>query len=76
MQYIYICRNNYFMRKNIDIDEKVLTKLKISPVFEEMSVKSLMEKVASIFVDEKKIKCIVRRRKRGFGFVAFNAAIL
>ncbi len=41
------------MRKNIDIDEAVLTKLKILSAFEEMSVKSLMEKAVSFFVEQK-----------------------
>lgn len=41
------------MRKNIDIDEAVLTKLKILSAFEEMSVKSLMEKAVSFFVEHK-----------------------
>lgn len=41
------------MRKNIDIDETVLTKLKILSAFEEMSVKSLMEKAVSYFVEHK-----------------------
>ncbi len=41
------------MRKNIDIDETVLTKLKILSAFEEMSVKSLMEKAVSFFVEHK-----------------------
>jgi len=41
------------MRKNIDIDETILTKLKILSAFEEMSVKSLMEKAVSFFVEHK-----------------------
>ena len=41
------------MRKNIDIEESVLTKLKILSAFEEMSVKSLMEKAISFFVEHK-----------------------
>jgi len=41
------------MRKNIDIDDSTLTKLKILSVFEDMSVKSLMEKAISFFVEHK-----------------------
>lgn len=41
------------MRKNIDIEETVLTKLKILSAFEDMSVKSLMEKAISFFVEHK-----------------------
>jgi hypothetical protein len=44
------------MRKNIDIDETILTKLKILSVFEDMSVKSLMEKAVSFFVTHKEIE--------------------
>lgn len=41
------------MRKNIDLDEKVLTKLKVLSVFEGMSVKALMEKAVTFFVEFK-----------------------
>ncbi len=41
------------MRKNIDIDETTLTKLKILAVFENNSVKGLMEEAVSWFVAEK-----------------------
>lgn len=41
------------MRKNIDIDEVTLTKLKFLSAFEGMSVKSLMEKAVSFFVAHK-----------------------
>ena len=41
------------MRKNIDIDETVLMKLKILSAFEEMSVKALMEKAVAFFVEQK-----------------------
>ena len=38
------------MRKNIDIDEVTLTKLKFLSAFEDMSVKALMEKAVNFFV--------------------------
>lgn len=41
------------MKKNIDIDETILTKLKILSGFENMSVKALMEKAISFFVEQK-----------------------
>lgn len=41
------------MRKNIDIDESILTKLKLISAFEEISVKALMEKAVSFYVESK-----------------------
>lgn len=41
------------MRKNIDIDETLLTKLKILSVFENNSVKGLMEEAVRWFVAQK-----------------------
>ena len=41
------------MRKNIDIDESTLTKLKIISAFEDMSVKTLMEEAVTYFVKHK-----------------------
>ena len=41
------------MKKIIDVDESVLTKLKILSAFEDMSVKALMEKAVGWFVAEK-----------------------
>lgn len=41
------------MKKNIDIDETILTKLKILSAFENMNVKALMEKAVSFFVEQK-----------------------
>lgn len=41
------------MKKNIDIDETILTKLKILSAFENMSVKALMEKAITFFVEQK-----------------------
>ncbi|PVW17455.1 hypothetical protein [Marixanthomonas spongiae] len=38
------------MRKNIDIDEITLTKLKVISAFEDMSVKALMEEAVRLFV--------------------------
>ena len=41
------------MRKNIDIDERTLTKLKVISAFENMSVKGLMEEAVKWFVQQK-----------------------
>lgn len=41
------------MRKNIDIEETILTKLKIIAALEDMSVKGLMEQAVSWFVQQK-----------------------
>ncbi len=41
------------MRKNIDIEDNLLLKLKLLSVFEEISVKSVMEKAVSFYVEYK-----------------------
>ncbi len=41
------------MRKIIDIEDPLLTKLKILSAFEDLSVKALMEKAVAWFVAEK-----------------------
>lgn len=41
------------MRKNIDIEDRLLTKLKIISAFENVSVKGLMEQAIIWFVSEK-----------------------
>ncbi|PCI34783.1 MAG: hypothetical protein COB60_05480 [Flavobacteriaceae bacterium] len=41
------------MRKNIDIDDITLTKLKVISAFENLSVKALMEKAVRFFVEHK-----------------------
>ena len=41
------------MRKNIDIDEVTLKKLKVISAFEDLSVKALMEKAVKFFVEYK-----------------------
>lgn len=44
------------MRKNIDIDDAVLLKLKVLSVFENTSVKGLMEEAVSAYVKQKEIE--------------------
>ena len=41
------------MRKNIDIDDVTLTKLKVISAFENLTVKGLMEKAVKWFVEQK-----------------------
>lgn len=53
MFYVYLFYKMIIMKKNIDIDETILTKLKILSAFENMSVKALMEKAISFFVEQK-----------------------
>lgn len=48
------------MRKNIDIDETLLTKLKILSVFENNSVKGLMEEGVRWFVAQKEKQRIAK----------------
>ncbi len=60
------------MRKNIDIDESLLTKLKILSAFEELSVKSLMEKAVSFYVEYKeneKLKALSEEEKEDLGLL-------
>lgn len=44
------------MRKNIDVDEIIIKKLKLISVYENMSVKALMEKAIQVFVKENEVK--------------------
>lgn len=41
------------MRKNIDVDELTLKKMKLISAYENMSVKALMEKAIQLFVKSK-----------------------
>lgn len=62
----------FFMRKNIDIDEVLLTKLKIISAFENMSVKSLMEKAVSFFVEQKekeRLNALSKEEKEDLGLL-------
>ncbi|MGC4130061.1 MAG: hypothetical protein QM564_11035 [Bergeyella sp.] len=60
------------IRKNIDIDEKLLTKIKLISVFEEMSVKSLMEKAVSFYVEHKekeRLNTLSKEEKEDLGLL-------
>ena len=60
------------MRKNIDIEESVITKLKILSAFEELSVKSLMEKAVSFYVEYKeneKLKSLSEEDREDIGLL-------
>jgi hypothetical protein len=60
------------MRKNIDIDESVLTKVKILSAFEDLSVKSLLEKAVSFYVEYKeneRLKSLTNEEKEDLGLL-------
>jgi hypothetical protein len=44
------------MRKLIDLDQKTLTKLKFLSVFEDISVKALMEKAIQTYIQNKELE--------------------
>lgn len=50
--FLCICdiKNNN-VRKNIDLEENVLTKVKMLSAFEDISVKHLLEKAVSFYVE-------------------------
>lgn len=60
------------MKKNIDIDENLLTKLKILSVFEGASVKSVMEKAVSFYVEyreKERLKSLSEEDKEDLGLL-------
>ncbi|QPH41953.1 hypothetical protein IZT61_21855 [Pedobacter endophyticus] len=60
------------MRKNIDIDESVLTKVKILSAFEDLSVKALLEKAVSFYVEYKeneRLKALTNEEKEDLGLL-------
>lgn len=60
------------MRKNIDIDEATLTKLKILSVFENNSVKGLMEEAVSWFVaykEKQRLDKLTQEEKEDLGLL-------
>ena len=60
------------MRKNIDIDDSVLKKLKFLSAVEEISVKKLMEKAISFFVESKekeRLNSLSEEEKEDFGLL-------
>lgn len=60
------------MRKNIDIDDRLLTKLKLLSAFEEISVKSIMENAISFYVEHKeneRLKTLSEEEKEDLGLL-------
>jgi len=60
------------IRKNIDIDESTLTKLKLLSVFEDLSVKSVMERAISFYVEYKekeRLKSLTDEEKEDLGLL-------
>ncbi len=61
------------MKKNIDIDDRILFKLKILSAFENLSVKALMEKAISDYVEKKekeKFDHLTQEQKEDAGLLA------
>jgi len=60
------------MRKNIDIEETTLTKLKIISAFEQLSVKKLMEKAILFYVqikEKERLKNLSDEEKEDLGLL-------
>lgn len=60
------------MRKNIDIEESLLTKLKILSVFEDMSVKAVMEKAVAFYVEfqeKERLKALSEQDREDLGLL-------
>lgn len=60
------------MKKNIDIDNTTLTKLKVISAFEDMSVKALMEKAVRFFVSHKekeRLNSLSKEEKEDLGLL-------
>lgn len=64
------------MRKNIDIDDTTITKLKIISAFEDLSVKALMERAVRFFVEHKekeRYESLTDEEKEDIGLLALMA---
>ncbi|WP_344675453.1 hypothetical protein [Sphingobacterium kyonggiense] len=60
------------MRKKIDINDNLLTKVKIISAFEDISVKHLLEKAVSFYVEYKEnelLKSLTNGEKEDLGFL-------
>lgn len=61
------------MRKNIDVDELTLKKMKLISAYENMSVKALMEKAVQLFVkskEDEKYASLTDEEKEDIGLLA------
>jgi len=61
------------MRKNIDVDELTLKKIKLISAYENMSVKAIMEKAVQIFVknkEQEKYSSLTDEEKEDIGLLA------
>ena len=70
--YISTSKRIYIMRKNIDIDDNLLTKVKILSAFEDISVKHLLEKAVSFYVEYKeneRLKSMTNEEKEDLGLL-------
>ena len=60
------------MRKNIDIDDTVLRKVKMLSVFEDISVKALMEKAVRFYVqhrEQERLNALSKEEKEDLGLL-------
>ena len=73
IHHVYLCKvflKN--MRKNIDIEDKLLRKLRVISAFEEVSVKVLMEKAVSFFVaykEKERLNSLTEEEKEDLGLL-------
>ena len=61
-----------FMKKLIEIDDTILTKLKVLSAFEGLSVKALMEKAVELFVKSKEkeqLDSLTQEQKEDLGLL-------
>lgn len=61
------------MRKNIDVDELTLKKIKLISAYENMSVKAIMEKAVQVFVkskEQEKYSSLTDEEKEDIGLLA------
>jgi DNA-binding LytR/AlgR family response regulator len=60
------------MRKNIDIDDSLLVKVKVLSVFENLSVKGVMEEAVAYYVkakEEERINAMTNEEKEDLGLL-------
>jgi hypothetical protein len=70
---MYIVYNKIAMKKNIDIDDITLKKIKLISAYEKMSVKAIMEKAVQVFVkskEQEKYSSLTDEEKEDIGLLA------
>lgn len=64
------------MKKLVEVNDTLLTKLKVLSAFEGLSVKALMEKAIELFVIQKEkeqLDSLTEEQKRRFRLITLNA---